>query len=389
MRPLLLLLAACTADPAPAGKADTAGPGDTDGATDTDPDPDTDPDTDTGEAPAPPPALAGQLDLSGVGALPDGLRVALVPVLFGEGPRLGAPVAHATPDAAGAFVLQHPEAEPALSDRYQVGEAQPLDVSGATYAVVAYAAGSPDAPWQDGDALLGASLSALLVWLDETAPEQGWPAGWSLVDAGLAGTYGEGRCLLDTEVPLQWATDTGFPVFSPVETGLGLVPFAAPRALSLDVPAAAGVAPGRVAALPYAEVFQGESGVPPAFDVPLDGSFVADLSPAPGPDSLLNPSSQLPYSLFVPLRTTDADGSGGWSAGDGVDGTTVCDPGGVRVMLRHTPAPTAWAGLKLMDCQGGRGGWTMVRRSEPGTWSERLDATEVAGLRMDPAACSW
>jgi hypothetical protein len=390
MRALLLLLTACVTDPPKSGGADSAG-ADTDRPGETDSGGDTDTSDDTADPIEAPPVLTGTIDLSELGALPDSVRLALVPVYFGEGPRVGAPVATATPDEAGAFALQPPLSPPALADQYQVGEAQPLDVSGATYAVLAYQASAPDAPWTDGDPLYGVSLSALLVWLDDTAPGQGWPAGWSIVDAGLAGTYGNERCLLDTEVPLQWATDDGFPVFSALEGPVVIPAPAAPRGLALAPSVVGGDAEQRVAALAYQEVFQGIPGLAPGFDVAMDeaGGWTVSLDAAPPPEGLLNPSAQLPYSLVVPLRYTDDDTSGGWSEGDTTDRATLCDTDGARVMVRHTPAPTSWAGMKLLDCQGGRGGWSAVRRTDAGTWSERLDAAAVSNLRMDLGACSW
>ena len=387
MRALLLLLAACVADP-PRSGADGAAAPDDDDAVD---EPDTDTAGDTADPIEVPPVLSGTLDLSELGALPADVRLALVPVYFGEGPRVGAPVATTTPDATGAFSLQPPLSPPALSDQYQVGEAQPLDVSGATYAVLAYQASGPDADLIDGAPLYGVSLSALLVWLDPTAPDHGWPSGWSVVDAGLAGTYDNGRCLLDTELPLQWAVGAGFPIFADPGSPIGVPSIAAPRGLSL-APAVTGADAGqRVAAPAYQEVFQGHRGIDPAFDVPIDeaGGWTVALDAAPSPDGLLNPSARLPYSLVVPLRYTDSDASGAWSDDDTSDRATLCDTDGARVLVRHTPAPTTWAGMKLLDCQGGRGGWTTVRRTDAGTWSERLDADAVSNLRMDLGACSW
>ena len=393
-RPFLLmscLIAACkggTTDPPAKTGNDSGSTADTDTDTDldTDTDADTDLDTDTGEPP--PPVVSGQLDLTALGALPANLRVALVPIFFGEGPRLGTAVATATPDASGAFSLQPPESPPPLSDRYQVGEFQPLDVSGATYAILAYEAAGPEAPWADGDPLHGAALSALLIWLDDTAPDQGWPSGWSLVDAGLAGTYGNNRCLLDTQVPLQWAVETGYPVFSATDMLVDLTPMGAPRALDLVASVADGT-PARIAALPYREVFEGEEGVPPAFDGSLEDGLTAMLDGAPPAESQLNPSAELVYSLFVPLAYDDTDASGNWSEGDAADGTTLCSETGDRLLIRHTVAPSSWSGLKLLDCQGGLGGWTAVRRADSGTWSSRASSTELETLRVDPALCSW
>lgn len=388
MHALLLLLVSCVMDQPTGGGSDSTPPtADTDTAGDTD----TEGDTDTADPVETPPVMTGQLDLSELDAMPDALRLALVPVYFGEGPRIGAPVATATPDADGSFSLQPPLSPPALADQYQVGQAQPLDVSGATYAVLAYRASAADAEWAEGDPLYGVSLSALLVWLDGTAPGQGWPAGWSVVDAGLAGTYANGRCLLDSEVPLQWTGDDGFPIFSAPEGPIPVALPAAPRGLSL-APSTAGGAPGqRVAALAYQEVFQSVPGLAPAFDVPLDdeGAWSVTLDAAPAAEGLLNPDAQLPYSLVVPLRYTDSDASGAWSEGDTTDRATLCDTDGARVMLRHTPPPQSWAGMKLLDCQGGRSGWTAARRTDAGTWSERLDASAVSTLRMDLDACSW
>lgn len=385
---LILLLGACVADP-PQGRALDPAPADTGGPPDSDPD--TDPGTDTASPEPAAPVISGRVDAGGAPSLPADLRVGLVPVYFGEGPRVGEAVATATPDATGAFTLQPPQSPPPLSHQYQVGEAQPLDTSGATYAVLAYAAPGADTPWAEGSALYGISLAGLLVWLDATAPELGWPAGWSVVDPGLAGTYDGGRCLLDTELPLQWAASAGYPVFSATTEPVVVAGIGAPRPLQLAPAVSGGAAGQRVAALAYQEVFQDIPGIPPAFDVGLDGdgAWRVTLESAPDSAGVLNPAAQLPYSLAVPLRYTDADASGGWSDGDPTDRATLCDTDGARVMVRHTPPPTSWAGIKLLDCQGGRGGWSAVRRTDAGIWSDRLDAAALDALRMDPAACSW
>ena len=45
--------------------------------------------------------------------------------------------------------------------------------------------------------------------------------------------------------------------------------------------------------------------------------------------------------------------------------------------------------MKLLDCQGGRGGWSAVRRTDTGTWSARVAPEAIETLHMDPTACSW
>jgi hypothetical protein len=385
MRSALLLLVACQTTPGGKGPAptddtgvgvDSAAPDDTGG----DPRPD-----DTG---SPTPIVV--TGVVSAGDLPDGLQVSLVPALFGLGPELLAPLATTTPDPTGAFAFSLPP-EPPNGHKYEVGEFQPLDVFGTTYLVIASIDADGDG-FTAGDPILGVALDGLVVWTDATAAEKGWPTGWSVVDTGLSGTYGSGRCFSDTDLPLQWRREAPYPVFAAVDDAPVTVPLLGqPRALSLSA-SVSGVPEGsdRMGLLDYREVFQGIPGLDLATDDARPATtWDVDLTTAPDPSADLVSNATQAYALYVPLAYADVDASGGWTVGDTPDGSTLCSEAGDRLLVRYTREPTSWQGYKLLDCRAGTAGWRVVSRASDGNWSVYLDDAAVAAAAVDPSRCSW
>lgn len=386
--PLLALLVACQTTPGGGKPGDTSGPGDSAEPQDTaavD-------DTGSGDDTAEPEALivSGVVDTSGLAAAPDDVQVSLVPVLFGLGPELLEPLATTTPDDAGAFSFTLPT-EPPNGHRYEIGEFQPRDVFGATYFALAWRDLTGDGRTAD-DPILGIALDGLVVWADDTALDEGWPAGWSVVDTGLVGTYANSRCFSDTDLPLQWRRESPYPAFSAVPDATVTVPLiGVPRALSLTAPVAGVPASSdRLGLLNYREVFQGEVGLALPADEPVPAeTWSLALATAPDPAEDFVSTEDQEYALFVPLTYADADASGSWTEGDAPDGTTLCSADGDRLMLRYTRETSTFQGYKFLDCRDGSAGWRVVQRQSSGLWADYLDDSGVAGTQVDPSVCAW
>jgi hypothetical protein len=392
MRILLLALVACTS-PGPKGQG--AGANDTgdangdddsadDGADDTSADDTADPT---------PIVVQGQVATERFTDLPQGLWVSAVPVEFGRGPLLHPAAASGPVDSEGRFTLTLPT-QPLLSDQYEVGEFQPLDVSGATLVLFLHA--SDGDAYAEYDPILGLALDQMLVWLDGTAPDHDWPAGWSVVDSGMAGTYDGGRCLSDTRLPLQWRSESAYPSFDPIE-GTTLTLALPGAAADLDVSATVAPLPegvDRLAALPYDVVFAGAESPEPAWDTALsEGALAWSPTAIPPDEADVTQSPYWRYALYVPLTYMDGgpdgEADGGWTPDDTPDGGTFCSADGDRVMLRYSRPVTNWQGYKLMECQGGTVGWRVVSRTDAGLWSGYLDGADGNALVVNAETCSW
>ncbi|MDP2316595.1 MAG: hypothetical protein Q8P41_27120 [Pseudomonadota bacterium] len=378
---LILALVGCDGPNKDAAPETGGGDADTDTDADSDTDTDADTDTDTDTDPPEPQTLAGVVTIPAGAARSGGETVAVVRIVFGDGPLVGATLASAVVGGDGAFALEIPGA-PADTDLTALERDAP-DLRGALYAIVAFADTDGDGAWAEGENLLGLAMDT---WLAYTVGDAAWPAGWWLADLGLAGQHAPNRCLLDTTAPLAWRD--GYPLASDLSDGV-VVPL---RGLSapLDLAGTVGTLPAGVAhlaALPYEGVFDVTQVYPAAADIPVaTGPFALTLVDPPPADTDYNSDPDWRYTVHLNVLYTDRDGTGGWTVDDPLDGGTTCLDGAL-VYARYTRPLSTYRGYRFLDCYDGTVGWRAVRTDAASGAAVYLTAAEAASLVMEPEDC--
>ncbi len=368
---LALALGACGPAAAPAPEAGDSGAADTGGG--------------EGDGPA---VLLAATPAEGT-AFGAPLTAAAVAFRFGEGPATGATLASARlgapslRDTARAR-LALPETAPAR-DLADLG----ADATGAVYALLVFEDADGDGAWTEGETLAGLATDRWLLWI-AVPPDAGAGAGllergWNLVDLGLQGTYEDDRCLLDTDVVLDWRE--GWPRAADPADAVAVALHGLPASLSLAGEVALeAFEDDALAAIPYQRLAGTDDALDPFFDVPLrDGAFAATLDAAPPDAADVGADPDWRYALGYPLAYRDAAGDG-WSPDDPLSGATPCHEGR-PVAVRYTRPVRSWKGWRLLDCYGATVGWRAVVQ-DPDTGQPRfLDAEAAATLRLD-GTCS-
>jgi hypothetical protein len=312
-------------------------------------------DADTGGAAGPVLALRGPAPGGG------GATLAVLPMVFGEGPAFGAPLITAPLGADGAVALALPAAP--AGPHGALGRAFP-GLRGSLYGL---RLGAGDGA--DGTAILAFPLDRTLLWVEDRG-ESPWPAGWSLVDLGLSGPHQPGRCLLDTTEPLAWRE--GYPHAQPWADGVALTWRGPPTPLPVALPAPDDAAATALRGVPF--VWEGEGPAEDLFSLPA-GAASLTLTDAPPAGSRVGGDPSWVAHLYQP-RAEDAAGA--------VVGIGCVD--GAPVALRWTAPVTDWRGWRLLECYGGTVGWRAVTPNETGAWTNFLDAASLARLRVGACA---
>lgn len=379
-RAALLLLGACASAPGGGHGADGSDGGDTQDGSDALDGSDGSDGTSTPSVP-----LAGHVVVpSWASGLPD-LAVSAVPVAFGAsgGPTLTAALASASIGDDAMWRLDLPSTPPqsAITQLERDGE------RGVVVAVIAH---DGAAPFVDGGApMRGVAMSDLLVWLEAPSERLGWPAGWSRVDTGLAGRYADdSRCLLNTDQPLSWRADAGYPRLRGWDDDLGVALPGLEASLTVEgtLPDLDPDADGVIGA--WYAFFLGERGVGAAFDSPVDatGAFAASLSETPPAGAWLTGDPDWTYAAAFAVAYEDEDGDGAWQEAERLVDRSVCIDGELAIFRYNRPV-TTWRGYRFLDCYGARAGWSLATPADDETWTEWRADGLAESLTGDAASC--
>ncbi len=327
-------------------------------------------------------SLAGELVLMEDCELDAEPTVAAVRLHFGDGPALGETLAAAPGDLSKGFRLDYP-AMPG-GELEQVSRDNP-ELAGAFYVLLVFEDANGDQAYQEGEPLLGGSLERWLVWLEGVAQReeaQDWPLGWSQADLGIAGQHEPNRCLLDTDIPMEWRT--GYPLFfDPIEAvSLRLQGLQAELTMGGAV-AAWPEGAGGLAGLPYPSLAN-----EPVYDLSLEEptEFQASLS-APPPDSHdANSDADWRYTMHLNLVYQDEDGDGAYGAPDSFEGSTTC-LGDEVVWARFTRSVSSYRGYRFLECYGGTVGWRAVMTDPESGAPLYLASHDARSLVLDSSTC--
>ncbi len=371
MSPALLLALACHCGPAP----ESAPPAESGETADT-----------HDSAPPVPVVLRVELAIPEDTDLGAELTVAVVHVSFGDGPAIGETLASAVTSGEPVELALPAEAPVAHLDA--LGNLY-LPVSGSLYMVAAFV-DDGDGAYQEGEPLIGVAMDRWAMWyaldleLDDTGPQAPVNA-WRVVDLGIAGQYAPNRCALDSSWPLEWMMDDGYPVYHEPSEPITLTL----RGLEAQLSLAGSVVglpedPLRFAALPYPHV--GERAVEPAFDLALEAdAFAASIVAAPPAEDDVGSDPDWRYTMHLPLAYADSDGSGGFSEGDALEGTSTCFEG-ESAWPRYTRPVSSYRGYRFLDCYSGTVGWRLVHYADHGG-VEYLSSADARELVLDFTDC--
>ncbi|MCB9763681.1 MAG: hypothetical protein H6739_28185 [Alphaproteobacteria bacterium] len=304
--------------------------------------------------------------------VPADARVALVHIVYGDGPVLGETLAEA-PLVDGEATLNLPEVAPHL-DPLSGSDAA---LTGALYVALAFQDTDEDGAFAEGEPLLGLSMGALVAWLSGEGVPDGaaWPAGWSVVDTGLEGQYAANRCLLDSTEPLRWRQADGYPLFSALDAvDIPLRGVEVPLG-PLRIPVTQAAEGSGVAGVPI-QAFQGGPS-DRVYDAPVvDDAFTFTMSEPPPDAHDVNSDPDWRYTYHLNLLVDD----------DGYEGGTTCLDG-ERVWLRYTRPVTSYRGYRFLDCYAGTVGWRLARTDADTGALTYLDEAAEAAVVLDPETC--
>ncbi len=316
--------------------------------------------------------------------LVEAATLGLVFTRFGEGPALGETLASA-PAALGTVSLQLPAAPPleqlALLDHQGDG------VQGALYLPVVFVDQSADGAFQEGEPLLGAALDRWLLWHERDQVDTAGPQTWRLVDLGISGQFEPNRCALDSTWPLEWFLDSGYPQLYELSDGLEILLRGLTASAQL-AGAVQGLPEGdwRLAGLPYPHFTERSMEAVLDVEVPEgQGSFSVQLEQAPPDEHDVGADPDWGYTMHLLLLYGDSDGSGGWSEGDELEGSTTCSQG-ETTWARYTRPVDSYRGYRFLECYGGTVGWRAARTADSGAVLY-LSSAEASQLVLDGADC--
>ncbi len=312
--------------------------------------------------------------------------LALVHVGFGDGPLVGDTLV-SVPATVGDQALPLPSEVP---DDH-LAELSPQDaIGGALYMVVVFWDQDEDGVFSEGERMYGVAMDRWVLWLDtdcwECDTDQPVDS-WQVVDLGIAGQYAPNRCALDASWPLEWMQDQGYPVYHDLDESISVVLRGGESDLELagDVVDLSQDAL-QLAALPYPWLNHRDA--ESAFDqalAPDQDSFTANLSSEPPEEDDVGSDPDWRYTMHLVLPYTDVDGSGGWTLGDTVEGSSTC-VGGELAWARYTRAVSTYRGFRFLDCYQGNVGWRLAHYDEEGS-IEYLSSEQAQQLQMDFTSC--
>ena len=312
--------------------------------------------------------------------------VSLVHVSFGDGPAIGQTIASVeTSELEPSLLL--PSAAPAELVTALEGSGE---LTGALFALVVHRDSNADGAWREGEPLLGIAMDRWLLWLASTCnvcDTANVTDEWRVVDLGIAGQYEPNRCALDTSWPMEWMSDQGYPLDHPLDQAIEL-PL---RGLEADLQIQGSISglvrdDLRLGVLPYPHLGEGE--VVPQLDQqlePAQADFQASLSAEPPSEDDVGADPDWRYTMHLLLPFADSDGSGGWSLGDELEGSSTC-LGGELAWARYTRAVDSYRGYRFLDCYSGTVGWRPAHYAEHGG-IEYLSSEQGRGLVLDFTDC--
>jgi len=271
-------------------------------------------------------------------------------------------------DDAGRFTLTLPDPPPE-SHLTALSPSDHPELVGAMYALPVFVPDDPDSPvFYEGEVMRGLPFDRFVVWLaPDSVGGTGWPAGWSLVDTGMGGSYQPPFCHLGSSQPLTWRWYDDYPVFYGLDDGVDVLLRGLPATLALGGDVVGEVGENdRLAAIPQQVATGDSTTLVPLADMGLaTGSFAATLTDPPTDDYDTSGDPDWRFSMSLLLRYTD-DGDGRWTLDPDAAQTTLhtaCD-GRRPAYVRYTREVSTWMGMRLLDCYEGQAGWRLVTLNE-------------------------
>ena len=316
------------------------------------------------------------------------ITVAVVHVSFGDGPAIGETLVSGVSSGA-ELTLELPLAAP-VDQLASLGNLY-LPVSGSLYMLAAFV-DDGDGIYQEGEPLLGVAMDRWVMWyhldLDPQDSGQAVPVqSWRIVDLGIEGQYAPNRCALDSSWPLEWMMDLGYPQYHPTSDPIPLILRGLEASLGLEGAIVSSPQPTlRLAALPYPHV--GEREVQSGFDVAIASdqeSFAEQLSGAPPSEDDVGADPDWRYTMHLLLPFTDSDGSGAWTLGDALEGSSTCLDGELA-WARYTRPIHSYRGYRFLDCYSGTVGWRLTHYADHGG-VEYLSSDQARQLVLDFTDC--